>query len=166
MEIFFIVIIAYLVFVYVILRIIIPNSGFKKSSLPKVIPQEFAMKIHEINTNSKDYFDYLQEAFNYITTTFYGKRLETIFLFRYAFEDVYKYKPGYLPCTSLNYLVRIFLIKSGRFIEEDIKVKTVPLNFFIHQYLQVKVDGKWIDVDPWSAHLEIPLGKHSFLFAI
>jgi hypothetical protein len=36
-----------------------------------------------------------------------------------------------------------------------------PFNFFIHQYLRVHVDGEWMDVDPWSAFLGVPLGKKS-----
>jgi hypothetical protein len=37
----------------------------------------------------------------------------------------------------------------------------VFVNFVIHQYLQVKVDNGWIDVDPAGTGIRgKPLGKH------
>ncbi len=161
-----IILIAYLLFVFVILRLFVPNLGFKKSPLTSSIPEDLENQIKKMNMQAKDDLDFLRQTYEYITGRYYGRRVETILMFWYAFETVLEYKPGYLPCTSLNYLIRIFLIKSGRFTEDDIKIKTVPLNLFIHQYLEVKVNGEWIFIDPWSAHLGIPFGKHSFLFAL
>jgi hypothetical protein len=55
-------------------------------------------------------------------------------------------------------------VHSGRFNEEQIRIHTVPLNLFIHQYLEVNVGQAWRAVDPWSAFLQIPFGKHAAFF--
>ena len=69
--------------------------------------------------------------------------------------------PGFLPCTGQNYLLRTMLVKSGRFQESDIQIKVVPLNLSVHQYLKVKVGDSFVDADPWSCFLGVPLGKKS-----
>ena len=67
---------------------------------------------------------------------------------------------GYMPCPQTNYLLRIFLVKSGWFKDEDIKRKHIFVNFVPHQYLKVKIGDRWIDVDVGEKQRGLPLGRH------
>ena len=49
------------------------------------------------------------------------------------------------------------------FSENDIKLKITVVNFNIHQYVRIKVDNKWVDVDMWGEKFGVPFGKHAFL---
>lgn len=153
------IIIAYFVFVWVILRLTVPYLGFSRAPIPETLPRELTETIADINRNSKTDLEFLQKAYGYVTRTYTGGRLETIYIFWRAFGDIYTKSPGFLPCTGQTHLVRTFLIKSGRFSENDIEIKTVPLNLFIHQYLRVRVGNEWIYVDPWANFLGVPFGK-------
>jgi hypothetical protein len=157
-------VLAYLLFVWVGLRLTIPHLGFKKERLPTELPSNFSAEISRLDAEAADDMDFLKRAFEFVTSRYYGSRPKTVFYFWTAFQDPINHAPGFLPCTSLNYLVRVILVKSGRFRDADIQVKVIPLNFFIHQYLKVRVNNTWIDVDPWSAFLGVPLGKKSALF--
>ena len=153
--------IAYLLCIWVGLRLVVPHLGFRKEPLPETIPQNFEARIKKIGQESQDNFDFLKRAYAFVTTTYTGGRIRTITNFWVAFEDPVNHAPGFLPCNAQNYLLRLILVKSGRFQDSDIEVRTIPLNIFIHQYLRVQVDGRTIDVDPWSSFLGIPIGKKS-----
>jgi hypothetical protein len=154
----------YVTLVWIVGRIVIPHFGFVREKIPAAIPVELQSKIEEINSSSKDDTDFLQKSYAYITQKYTGSRLKTVTQFWQAFGDVYKKDPGFLPCTGQNFLLRTLLVKSGRFQENDIRIKTVPLNFFIHQYLLVRVDGAWIPVDPWASFLKVPFGRKLSFF--
>lgn len=157
------ILIAYILIVWVGLRFIVPNLGFRKSSLPNQLPTDFESDIQRLNTEATDDFDFLTKSFEYVTERYHGSRVRTLGNFWVAFENPIGHAPGFLPCTSFNYILRTMLVKSGRFKEEDIHLKVIPLNIFIHQYLRVRIGEKWIDVDPWSAFKGLSIGKKSAL---
>jgi hypothetical protein len=147
-----------------VLRLIVPHLGFTEKPVPDKIPEDLEKVIEKLNKESKTNREFLTKAYGHITDRFHGARLKTITKWWYSFRDVFSYNSGYVPCNLHNYLLRIMLIKSKRFSEKDIKIKTVFFNFFIHQYLQVKVDSKWINVDPNSKYWGVPFGKRAILF--
>lgn len=157
----FYIVVTYVVLVWVVARLIVPNLGFSKQSLPDVLPEALNATISRLNTIATTDRDFLVRAYDYVTSTYTGSRLKTLTQCWRAFGNPYQKSPGFLPCTVQNYILRTILVKSGRFSEHEIQIQTVPLNLFIHQYLNVYVDGTWIAVDPWSHFLGIPLGKHS-----
>jgi len=160
----FIFILLYIFVVFIGVRLFVPYFGFTKSPLPSRIPDDFDQTIHKINQQSKTNHEYLQNAYNFITSKYYGNRLNTILYFWRVFDSPFKRTSGYLHCELQNYLLRTMLVKSGRFTDNDIRTKVVPFNFIIHQYLDINVDGKWIHIDPWAKSIGIPFGKHAFLF--
>ena len=149
---------------WIVGRVVIPHLGFVREKIPVTIPLELQSKIEELNSSSKGDEDFLQESYIYITQKYTGSRLKTVTQFSRAFGNVFAQSSGFLPCTGQNFLLRTLLVRSGRFSESDIKVRTVPLNFFIHQYLLVKVDGAWIPVDPWASFLKVPFGQKLVFF--
>jgi hypothetical protein len=154
-------ILAYFLIIWVGLRLMIPHLGFRKSPLPVKLPAEFADVIKRINAEASDDLDFLKRSYEYVTSRYRGSRIRTLANFWVVFENPIDHAPGFLPCTSQNFILRTMLVKSGRFTEDDIEVKIIPLNVFIHQYLCVRVGGRWIDVDPWSAFRGKPLGTKS-----
>ena len=157
-------ILIYIFIVWIVTRMVVPHLGFFKESVPENIPEEFAKVIQDLHTQATDNYDFLKKSYEYVTGLYSGSRMRTITNFWVAFENPILHKAGFMPCTGQNFLLRVMLIKSGRFQNEDIKVKNVPLNLFIHQYLKVKVGNDWIDVDPWSDFLGMKLGQKSAIF--
>ena len=157
----FAIIFLYLFFVWVVLRLIVPHLGFRREPIPGRLPELLAQKIASLDAAAADNLGFLRMSYKFVTSRYTGGRMKTIFMPWRAFGDVYTKTPGFLACNGQNFLLRTVLVKSGRFSEDDIRIRTVPLNLFIHQYLQVKVENKWIYVDPWSHFRGIPLGKKS-----
>jgi hypothetical protein len=157
-------ILLYLFLVFFVTRLIVPHLGFKKEVIPATIPDNIQTKITELSRMAKTDAEFLNLVYEFVTTTYRGSRLKTLTQFWRAFGDMYNKQPGFLPCTGQNFLVRTFLVKSDRFSEADIQVVTTFHNFFIHQYLKVKVNNEWVAVDPWSHFLGVPLGKKSAFF--
>jgi hypothetical protein len=155
------IIITYFIMVWVITRLVVPHFGFRKDQIPSNIPTELNDKINELNKSSKNNREFLENTYNYITNIYFGNRTKTITQFWRAFGNIFDKAPGFLPCTGQNYLLRTILIKSGRFSEDDIETKIVPLNLFIHQYLKIRIDNQWIDVDPWSHFIGKRIGEKS-----
>jgi len=68
---------------------------------------------------------------------------------------------GHMHCQSLNYLIRILLIKSGKFKDSDITFKLTNTYYLtIHQYMIVEVGKKNIFVDPWYYRYGLEFGDH------
>lgn len=154
---------AYLLLVWVIARLIVPHLGFSKMAIREHISKALEQEIAEMNKSAKDNKDFLKLAYEHVTDRYSGGRLKTLTQFHRAFGDLLEKSPGFLPCTAQNYLLRTMLVRSGRFTDADIELKTVPLNLSIHQYIRVWVGAEYIDVDPWSHFLGVPLGQKSWL---
>jgi hypothetical protein len=145
-------------------RVLIPNYGWRKSSLPTKLPFFWQEVVEDLKKKSSSQREYLHNAYSYIATHYTGGRFKTILYLPLVFQDPLSHKSGYIQCNVQNYLLRVLLVKGGWFGENDVQVKTTILNFFTHQYLKVKVGEKWIDVDPHESYKGVPLGKHSQWF--
>ncbi|MEK7155354.1 MAG: hypothetical protein AAB734_00585 [Patescibacteria group bacterium] len=155
------IVVTYFLLIWIALRLLVPNLGFRKEPLGAVVPESLMDTISKIDGESVDKHDFLRRCYEHVTKKYYGSRVKTVTHFWTAFKNPVNQSPGFMPCTNQNYLLRLMLVKSGRFQESDIKVKVIPLNLFVHQYLRVRVGGEWIDVDPWSSFIGVPLGKKS-----
>lgn len=131
----------------------------------KNLPTGMIVKIDSINTTANSDLDFLKKAYDVVNTKFssetryYLRVLPTKF-FERDLQEIWEGTSD-RPCNVQNYMLKTMLINSGRFKKEDIKLvdslcKTTP-----HQYLKVKVDGIWIDVDPWGADHGIKFGEHA-----
>ena len=69
-------------------------------------------------------------------------------------------------CTQQNYVLRLLLVKSGKFKDSEIRIKwTLVAYISPHQYLQVKVGkGNWVNVDMWGSSKGVPFGDYSHGF--
>ncbi|MFH0856381.1 MAG: hypothetical protein V1860_00590 [bacterium] len=136
--------------------------GFKKSPLPDQLPDEILEKINELKNISVSPDDFLKRAYEFLGDKYRSERFNTILKFNYLFKPLQEIwdMHGYIPCTQSSFLMRIFLIRSGFFKEEDIKIKHTFVNFCIHQYLQAHVGDKWIDIDVGEKQKGMEIGKH------
>lgn len=163
MQIFYIVSV-YLFSIWVVLRLVVPYMGFKKTRIVESVPEYLSEAIEEIKANSSTQADALRHSYDYVVQKYYGNRMRTVLNFWRAFGSFENKSAGFLPCNMQNQLLRTLLVKSGFFMDSDIRIRVTPFNFFIHQYLQVRIDDKFIDVDPWSDFLGLELGKKSSWF--
>lgn len=136
------------------------------ASTPKKVPRSMQSTLVALKkTKSKK--ECLAKAHKILTTKYYGSSLLTYFPFWRLFWSIERswQHTGFLQCTGQNNILRTLLIKSGHFKESDI-VPTWTRCWFIspHQYLRVKIDGKWVAVDVWSSHVYgFSIGKHAGL---
>ena len=164
------VVLAYIILLYFFLiffvsRFFIPHLGFRKDKLPNKIPKSMENEIRKLKHISHSKHELLTKTYDFLSNRYYGARMKTITCVGYLFRDVdWTWEhPGFLPCTQHNFMLRIFLIKSGFFMEKDIKVRHAFYEFDIHQYPQVRLDGKWVDVDLWGHFLGKEIGQHAGL---
>lgn len=162
MEIFIYLIAVYISVVFILSRLIIPHLGFKEDKLPDLIPESMAEKIIELKNKAENQEQFLNLAYDFLGFKYSTGRLNTIIKFNYLFKSLKEawMTDGYAPCTISNYILKIFLVKSGWFKEEDIKRRQIFFNFILHQYLQVKINDKWLDVDVGEKQRGLPIGRH------
>ena len=167
-KIILIVFIGYILLFFVLSRLCIPFLGVKKDRLPSKIPKDMEKTISKFKKQSKNNKEkFLKLCYAYIVKNYRGSRTLIILYFPSLFwtniDKIWNHK-SFLHCTQLNHLLRVMLRKSSLFKPEDIKFPIGFVNFSIHQHLKVRVNGKWIDADPWGGIVKgIKIGEHSSL---
>jgi len=146
----------------------IPNLC-KKEPIPKKLPLEMESEVKKLK-KIKSKLAVLKEAYKFVSGNFgkyckiYLNLLKLPRLYKKDVSSIWDYKYSddpFLHCTQLNYLIRVLLIKSKKFKEKDIGLVNIfQWPPFIHQYLIIKIDKKFIDVDVWYSKLGIAFGKH------
>ncbi|MBN2112491.1 hypothetical protein JW707_05340 [Candidatus Woesearchaeota archaeon] len=128
----------------------IPNV-LSKQEIPDKIPKEMQKIVRKLK-KCRTKKECLQEAYNAVVKNHFGSMLGIITYFPAVFiMDISKlWKTRNLHCHSMSYLLRVLLIKSGRFNEKDIKQKLIFTHWFIHIFLVVNLGKKWVNVDPWA----------------
>ncbi len=159
---------AYFLLVFVALRLVVPYMGFRQYQPPTSLPQEMKEKISELEAQSPDQKAYLDAVYKTVSERWQHSRFQAALqlpkLFRSDLEKIWHVK-GFAYCSTINFVIYTFLANSKFFKTEDIKVKHVFLNFVPHQYLQVKVGERWIDIDPAGAGIRgLGIGHHASIF--
>ena len=165
-RIIFLIVFAYVFLIFFVTRLVIPHMGFTKDPLQRKIPDDIKKDISKLKKKSKTKMSFLRNTYTFLSERHCGGHLSTLTKLNYCFIkdlDVLWREKGYLPCTIHNYLLRVFLVKSGIFKENEIKLKHTFCDFNIHQYVKVNVGNKWIDVDIWGQKYGVPFGKHAWL---
>lgn len=140
---------------------------FSKELIPTISNQDLLRSIEEVKL-AKNKREAIEIAFNLITKKYRGFRFRTYLFFWKAFEKdpntLWEHN-GFLHCTQMNYLLRVLLIKSEWFTENEIKLGYSFVWFVsIHQYLIVSVNGKEIALDPWNYYYGYPMGTYAHGF--
>ncbi|NQU97978.1 hypothetical protein HQ533_00785 [Candidatus Woesearchaeota archaeon] len=151
-KIIIILIALYIFIISFLSRIFIPNLHFWRSPIPDRIPMSMQEEINRIKKKSKTKHDFLKNTFAFLTSKYKGEKVKTyskLYLLWKPLDYIWR-KKGFLHCCRQNHLMRIFLIKSGMFTEEDIRLKHITLCINIHQYIEVRTEKGWIPVDTWT----------------
>ncbi len=109
----------------------------------------------------------LKKAYTILTRKFKGERVKTYTRFVEVFDTELNeiWKKKFIHCTTMNYLLKKVLVKSGWFKEEDIKTKwTLVWCISPHQYAQVRIKNEVINVDCWGKAYGIPFRKYAHSF--
>jgi hypothetical protein len=144
-------------------------EGFKP---PRQTPEEVKAAIAELELRAHDQRSYLEAVYELVLDKtlhqYKHTRFKAAFYIPRAFvsdlSEIWQ-THDFLYCTGINYLLYVLLIKSKYFKPEDVRVKHVFVNFFIHQYLQVRIGDRYIDVDPAGTGIRgKPLGTYLRFF--
>jgi len=157
----------YVLTVFFLSRLFVPFMGFTKYDPPNRLPTEVVDTIHQMETTSRDPREYLEHAYNFVRGRWHSERLETItrlpMIFRTDIGEIWK-TPGYAHCTTINFILYTLLARSRFFTADDLRIRHTFFNGVLHQYLQVRVGDTWIDADPSTSYLHLPLGQHAKFF--
>ncbi|QSH39138.1 hypothetical protein JXR01_02410 [Candidatus Kaiserbacteria bacterium] len=132
--------------------------------MPEKLPKTMQSAVEELQ-NSSSQKECLARAYELMTTKYHGNRIKTYALLARVFtRNIFKLweRGGFVHCTNANYVLRILLVKSGFFKNEDIQSKwTLVWYISPHQYLEVTMqNGECINVDVWSAAYGLKLGEY------
>lgn len=110
-------------------------------------------------------YDVLSSAYYYVIERYTSSRLEFFLKLPMlpvnSFRDLTSRK-GFMFCTNQNAVLTSLLLRSGRFQRKDIKKKwTLYFGLTPHQYLSVKTEDGWINVDPWSSDYGLSIGDYA-----
>jgi len=132
--------------------------------IPEKLPKEM-QQIADKLKKSKSKEECLKKAYEILSKKYRGYKWRTYTRIHELFiGDVNKLwqKKGFMHCTNINYLLRIMLIKSGFFEDNDIRPKWTFVNFTPHQYLRIRLSkNKFVNVDIWGKPYGIKLGNHA-----
>lgn len=159
---------AYSLLVFFISRFAVPFMEFGGFTPARRVPEEIKVAIADLEVRATDQRSYLEAAYELVMeknkNQWHHTRFQAAFKFHRAFvkdlSEIWETK-DFIYCTAINYLMAAFLVHSKYFKPGDIRVRHVFVNMFIHQYLQVNVNAKWVDVDPAGTGIRgKPLGTH------
>lgn len=144
-----------------------PLDFFGKTKLPNNLPSEMEEIIRQLRC-AENKEDCLRKVYDILLERYRGYRYKTYFfilgVFRKKTEKLWR-ETGFMHCTNINYLARILLVKSGKFSEDEIRIKWTLIWFVSpHQFLQVNIGNKWIDIDIWARTYGIEYGDHAHGF--
>ncbi|MFH1590294.1 MAG: glycosyltransferase family 39 protein [archaeon] len=158
---FLIVVSLYVFIVFFLSRLVIPYLGFRKPAL-RMTPTAMKKDIDMLAKKHKGKQEFLEASYAFLSKKFYGSRLQTVTKFPRVFSrnisKIYSCG-GFQFCTQLNLILRHFLIRSGKFSEDDIRYRHTFYLFNIHQHLEIRVKDNWLPADLWGAHLGVPVGE-------
>lgn len=134
----------------------------------EILPQSLQQAIDRVREQS-DQEAALRYAYEILGAQYRGYRIWTFLrLDSLLMHDARKFweRRGFLHCHHLNYLLRILLVLSGHFENQDIRGYWTQIWFFSpHQYLIVTFrDGHGVEVDLWGRVYGILLGAHAHGF--
>ncbi|MBU2101292.1 hypothetical protein KKH05_01060 [Patescibacteria group bacterium] len=136
--------------------------------IPLDLPKSMEIVAKKLS-NSTGKKECLERTYDLLGNKYRGYRIKTFIrsfdFFTDNLESVWN-RTGFLHCMTLNYLMRVLLIKSGHFKEEDVRQRWTTIWLFSpHQYLEVRLGrDKIINVDLWGRVYGIPLGDYAHGF--
>jgi len=155
----------YVFVVFLLSRLVIPLMGFRMYKIPKELPEEMLVKVKGLEGQSQTAEEFLKKTYDFVQSRWHAERLKTVvkfpLIFRTDLEQLWQ-APGYAHCTTINYIFVCMLANSKFFTAENLKVRHVFFNGVPHQYVKVRLNGRWLDLDPSLSYvIGIPFGQRT-----
>lgn len=140
---------------------------FSISRSPETIPEDMEKAVAFLK-KQKTPQKCLIAAYTLLANKYYGSRIQTYTRFFSLFtRDIFVLwrANGFLHCTNINLLFATLLRRSGFFSEKDIVARWTNVWYISpHQYLSVKTELGWINVDIWGRRFGIRFGDYAHGF--
>ena len=157
----------YFFVIFFLSRLLVPFMGFKQYSPPRELSEEILKEINILVQDSHDQRSFLDAVYAFVQERWRSEHLKTFLklklIFRTDIGEIW-HSRGYAHCTTINFILYTMLVNSPYFKEEDIQIRHAFFNMVAHQYLRVRVDGQWLDVDPSTVYTHEPVGKRARWF--
>ncbi|MBU0760568.1 MAG: hypothetical protein KJ600_06465 [Nanoarchaeota archaeon] len=153
----------YFLLAFVIPAIIVPNLFLYKTKT-KVTSKKLKDKIKQLN-KIKDDEKFIKAVFLYVAKRYKIAHNPITFilnlprLFWHNPNKIIERENEIAYCHVQDLMIKTILLESKRFKESDIKRK-ITFSMVIHQHLQVMVNGKKVNLDPWGYNEGVPYGKY------
>ncbi len=139
-----------------------PNF-FHKLAIPTKLPADMEKAVAKLK-KCKSKKACLEQAYTIITHRVVGKTWPTYTRIYLAFQhdlNTLWQRRGFMHCTHQNYLLRVLLVKS-KFSEREVRQQWTRIGLSPHQYVQVKLNKQWVDVDCWAHYPKnLSIGTHA-----
>jgi hypothetical protein len=137
---------------------------FYKFPLPQRLPQNMQKEVKKLS-KLKTKKECINAIYLLILKKYRGARIYggLNFYFNNNIQKMWLDKDNQ-HCTNLNYIVRILLVKSGHFKEQDIILGYSFIAFSPHQYLKLKIGKGNLSLDPWGWTKGWKLGQYAHGF--
>jgi hypothetical protein len=137
---------------------------FTPPPIPQILPDGLRAEVNKLQKLETKQ-QVLDAAYGLLTQKYRGYRIKTVTRLPELFDvdiDHMWTKEGFLHCTNLNYLLKILLLGSGQFIEDDVTFVWTLIYFWSpHEYVHVQLEDEWMDVDIWGKAYGIAFGDHA-----
>jgi hypothetical protein len=159
-----IIVAAYIFIIFFLSHMILPYYSWKKKPLPRYISDQIQKEIDSLRATYPNQGMFLRAAYELVAKRYNVKVISTLLhiptLFIHSPEKLWNMKNRFIACHQLNLMLRIFLVRSKLFTEDEVRVKYTVMNINTHQYLQVKAEDNWINIDVWGKKYNIPFGTY------
>lgn len=141
---------------------------FSKYPIPEKLPDEMEATIKELSQGATKKV-YLEKVFHLLGDRHRGHRFNVAshfcLLWKMDLGWLWK-RRGYFHCTQLNYLLRVMLVRSDLFTENEVELKWSQVLFLTpHRYLRVRMSqDTYINADLWAYRFGMPLGQYAYGF--
>ena len=159
------IVLAYLMLMFVVSQLVIPNLGFK-AKISDELPLEVKREVAKIARNSRTRRMLLEKILEFQLSNFYSEMHQVWNQFSLLFEDSFQKlwdKKGFLHCHQQAYVLRRLLLETKRFSEDDLAYRITFCYGNIHEYLLVNIgdseNKEWIKVDAYAMSLGFRLGE-------
>jgi hypothetical protein len=144
-----------------------PIDFFQKTPLKENIPEEMQSVILELKKcPSRE--ECLKATFRILTQKYRGYRMRTYLMINEIFtSDLHElwHRRGFLHCTNINYLMRTLLVGSGHFRDDELVLRWTQIWYLSpHQYIEVKMNDRMINIDVWAYAYGIKFGDYAHGF--
>jgi len=159
---FVIIYLACHIFFGIVLPYFITPNYFRRY-IPKINDKGVQKVLNRLK-KIKDKEKFVRAVFDFVLENSYYQRFWIIiYAHRVPLKNIKKIveTKGYLPCNVQNLFIETLLVRSGKFKQEEIKHEYDLINFILHQYLVINVNGKRIELDPWGYRLGKQYGRHA-----